>query len=125
MNKSSMNLVIIVGRVGQKPEVRYTPSQVAITTISVATTEKIKDNETTEWHSVTVFGKSAEFVSQYIDKGDMIAVSGRIETRSWDDKDGVKHYKTGIVADTVTPLSSGKQQSQPTSVSVDDEPLPF
>ena len=133
MQKNSVNKAIIVGRMGQKPELKYTPSQVAVKNITVATTEKIKDrDDITEWHKITVFGKTAEFVANYLDKGSMVFVDGRIQTRSWDDKDGNKKYTTEIIANTVTPLGS-KPESNPNRVPDEqppvngnsDEPLPF
>lgn len=114
MQKNSVNKAIIVGNLGQKPELKYTPSQMAVTNITVATTENFKDKsgeyqDQTEWHKITVFGKTAEFVANYLDKGAKVYVEGRIQTRSWENKDGVKQYTTEIVANTVTPLGSTKK----------------
>jgi single-strand DNA-binding protein len=134
MQKNSVNKAIIVGRLGQKPELKYTLAQVAVTNISVATTEKIKDrDDSTEWHKVTAFGKTAEFVANYLDKGALIYVDGRIQTRSWEDRDGVKKYTTEIIANTVTPLGGVKAvdpNSQPepkpeVNGNTDDSELPF
>ena len=107
-----MNKAILVGRIGQKPELKYTASQVAVTNISVATTEAIKDKEdVTEWTRVVVFGKTAEFVANYLDKGGLVYVEGRLQTRSWDDKDGVKKYSTEVIANVVTALSKAPESS--------------
>ncbi|MCF6238483.1 MAG: single-stranded DNA-binding protein [Candidatus Marinimicrobia bacterium] len=112
MQKNSVNKAIIVGRMGQKPELKYTPAQTAVTNITIATNETRRDAngnniDSTEWHRVVVFGKTAEFVVNYLDKGTLIYVEGRLQTRSWEDRDGVKKYTTEIVAQTVTPLGSG------------------
>lgn len=112
MQKNSVNKAIIVGRMGQKPELKYTPAQTAVTNITVATNETRRDTngnniDSTEWHRVVVFGKTAEFVANYLDKGTLIYIDGRLQTRSWEDRDGVKKYTTEIVAQTVTPLGSG------------------
>jgi len=111
MQKNSVNKAIIVGRMGQKPELKYTPAQTAVTNITIATNETRRDTsgnniDSTEWHRVVVFGKTAEFVANYLDKGTLIYVDGRLQTRSWEDRDGVKKYTTEIVAQTVTPLGS-------------------
>ena len=153
MQKNSVNKAIIVGRMGQKPELKYTPAQTAVTNITVATNETRRDTagnniDSTEWHRVVVFGKTAEFVTNYLDKGTLIYIEGRLQTRSWEDRDGVKKYTTEIVAQTVTPLGSaggaqGGARSQdnsgysggggsapasggaPFGGGEDDEPLPF
>jgi len=134
MNKNSVNKAIIVGRIGQAPELKYTPSQTAVTNISVATTESIKrDNgyeDVTEWHRVVAFSKTAEFVCNYLTKGILVYVEGRLQTRSWEDKDGVKKYTTEIIANTVTPLGASKEQKEAQDGGKifspdDDEPLPF
>jgi len=112
MQKNSVNKAIIIGRMGQKPELKYTPSQTAVTNITVATNETRRDAsgnniDSTEWHRIVVFGKTAEFVANYLDKGSLIYVDGRLQTRAWEDREGVKKYTTEIVAQTVTPLGGG------------------
>ncbi len=112
MQKNSVNKAILVGRMGQKPELKYTPAQTAVTNITLATNETRKDAsgnniDSTEWHRIVVFGKTAEFVVNYLDKGSLLYIEGRIQTRSWEDRDGVKKYTTEIVAQTVTPLGGG------------------
>ena len=127
MQKNSVNKVMIVGRIGQKPELKYTANQSAVTNLSVATTESLKDKEDkTEWHRVVLFGKTAEFVCNYLDKGSLVYVEGRLQTRSWD-KNGQKMYTTEIVAYTVTPLGGAKPQGEVNgnAKDPDDEPLPF
>lgn len=111
MQRGSVNKVILVGRLGQVPEIRYAPSGTAIANFSIATNEVRRDKdgnnqESTDWHRIVAFGKTAEFIQQYIKKGDMIYVEGRLQTRNWEDKDGVKRNVTEILTSAVTPLSS-------------------
>jgi single-strand DNA-binding protein len=102
----SVNKVILVGRLGQNPEVRYTPSGAAVANFSVATNEAWTDKsgqkqEKTEWHKVVVWGKTAENCNQYLTKGRQVYVEGRLQTRQWQDKDGQTKYTTEIQAQTV------------------------
>ena len=134
MQKNSVNKVILVGRMGQDPELKYTPTQTAVVNITVATTDKYQDKETTEWSRVVAFGKSAEFIANYLKKGALIYIDGRLQTRQWENRDGVKMYTTEVIANTITPLGASNQnnastpsQAQPTPQMGDDqEPdLPF
>src|SRR4051812_24472743 len=102
----SVNKVILVGRLGQNPEVRYTPSGAAVANFSVATNESWSDKsgqkqERTEWHKVVVWGKLAELCNQYLVKGRQVYVEGRLQTRQWQDKDNQTKYTTEIQAQTV------------------------
>lgn len=103
----SVNKVIILGRLGQDPELKYTPSGAAVCNFSLATSESWTDknsgqkNEKTEWHRIVVWGKLAELCNQYLSKGRQAFVEGKLQTRSWDDKDGNKRYTTEISATTV------------------------
>lgn len=103
---SGVNKVIILGRLGQDPELKYTPNGNAVCNISVATSESWTDKNTqqkqekTEWHRVVTWGKLAELCNQYLGKGSQVYLEGKLETRSWDDKDGNKKYTTEIVANT-------------------------
>lgn len=111
MQRGSVNKVILVGRLGQDPEVRYAPSGTAVANFTIATNEVRRDRdgnnqEITDWHKIVAFGKTAEFLEQYIKKGDMIYVEGKLQTRSWEDKDGVKRYVTEVLTNILTPLSS-------------------
>lgn len=109
---ASVNKVIIVGNLGRDPETRYMPSGDAITSITVATTDKWKDKssgeqkEATEWHRISFFGKLAEIAGQYLKKGSQVYIEGRLKTRKYSDKDGVEKYSTEIVADTMQMLGS-------------------
>ncbi|HEY0711062.1 MAG TPA: single-stranded DNA-binding protein, partial [Polyangia bacterium] len=109
---ASVNKVILIGNLGGDPELKYTPSNRPLCNLSVATNEVFKDKsgqrqERTEWHRVTVWGEQAETCSKYLAKGRSVYVEGRLQTRSWDDKDGKKRYSTDIVADRVVFLGGG------------------
>lgn len=102
----SVNKVMIIGRLGQDPEMKYTPSGAAVCNFSVATSENWTDKsgqkqERTEWHRIVVWGKLAELCNQYLAKGRQAYIEGKLQTRSWDDKDGNKRYTTEILANTV------------------------
>lgn len=107
-----VNKVILVGNLGRDPEMRSTQGGQPIASFSVATSRKFKDKEgnrqeQTEWHNVVCFGRQAEIAGQYLTKGKMIYVEGRLQTRSWDDKEsGKKQYKTEIVCDNFQMLGS-------------------
>jgi single-strand DNA-binding protein len=129
-----VNKAIIVGTLGQDPEIRYTANGGAVANISVATNESWRDKATgeaqerTEWHRIVMFGKLAEIVQQYLKKGSQAYFEGRIQTRKWQDNEGKDRYSTEIVANEMqmlggraggdggAPMGSGKQsQSQPQS----------
>ena len=109
----SVNKVIIVGNLGQKPEVKFLPSGQAVCEMRIATNEVFNDKnqqrqERTEWHRVVVWGKMGENCGKYLDKGRSVYVEGRLQTRSWDDKtSGEKRYMTEIVAQNVQFLGGG------------------
>ena len=109
---ASVNKVMVMGRLGQDPELRYTQNQTAVCSLNVATTEFKQGQdgqreEMTEWHRIVVWGKQAENASKYLAKGRGIFVEGRLSTRSWEDQNGQKRYTTEIVANNVQFLSSG------------------
>lgn len=108
-----LNRVTLIGFLGKNPELRHTQSGVAVCTFSLATSESYKDKqgqkqETTEWHRVVVWQQQAELCAKYLSKGRGCIVEGKIQTRSYDDKDGTKRYATEIVAQKVTFLPDGK-----------------
>lgn len=110
---SGVNKVILVGNLGNDPETKYTQGGMAITTLSLATTEKRKDKdgnktEKTSWHRVKLFGKLGEIAGEYLKKGSQCYIEGRIEYGSYD-KDGVKVYTTDIIADEMQMLG-GKSE---------------
>jgi single-strand DNA-binding protein len=107
-----VNKVILLGRLGRDPELRYTPGGQATASFTLATSERWTDKngqrqERTEWHNIVVWAKLAELANQYLKKGSPAYIEGRITTRSWDDRDGNKKYKTEIVANTIQFLGSG------------------
>ena len=107
----SVNKVILVGNLGRDAELKFSPSGFPISSFSLATTDRRKDKDgqwqdKTEWHRIKLLGKQAESLQDYLKKGKQIYVEGRIETRSWDDKDGQKRYMTEIIADRIQLLGS-------------------
>lgn len=109
-----VNKAIIIGTLGKDPELRYTTGGTPVWTFSVATNERYNDKDgqrqdKVEWHNIVVWSKLAELCNQYLKKGKSVYVEGRITTRSWDDKDGNKRYKTEIVANQIQFLSSGQR----------------
>ena len=109
----SVNKVIILGNLGQNPEVKYLPSGQAVCEMRIATSETYKDRneqpqERTEWHRVVVWGKTGENCGKYLQKGQKVYIEGRIQTRSWDDKEGKKQYMTEVVANQVVFLGGGR-----------------
>ena len=134
MQKSSVNKVILVGNLGQDPESRFTPQGTAVTNLSIATNESWKGQngdiqERTEWHRVVMYGRMAETAVEYMRKGQMVYVEGRLNTREWEDQNQVKRKTTEIRCDNFTMLGrkgDGTPQNSGTgnSEKVDDD-LPF
>lgn len=116
MASRGINKVIIVGNLGQNPEVKYMPNGNAVTNISVATSESWKDQqgqlqERTEWHRIVMFRKLAEIAGQYLTKGSQVYIEGKLQTRKWQDQNGQDRYTTEIVADNMQMLG-GRQGGQ-------------
>lgn len=115
-----INKVILLGNLGGDPEVRYTQAGLAIANFSVATAERFKDRdgqpqEKTEWHRVVAFGRLAEVCGEYLHKGKQVYIEGKIQTRKWQDKDGIDRYSTEVVAGEMKMLGQkgdGQQQGQ-------------
>jgi single stranded DNA-binding protein (ssb) len=110
---ASVNKVILIGHLGRDPEVRYRDSGDAVTNLSLATTETWKDKsgekqEKTEWHRVVFFGRTAEVAGEYLRKGSLAYIEGRLQTRKYTDKDGVEKYSTEIVGDRMQMLGGTK-----------------
>ena len=144
---ASVNKAILIGNLGRDPEMRYTPSGAAVCNFGIATTERWKNKENgqleerTDWHNIVVWGKQAENCKEYLAKGRAVFVEGRLQTRSWDDKEGHKRYTTEVIAQTVQFLTprgasgastqsmgssggaTGATQSEPASS--DQGPPPF
>lgn len=107
----SLNKAILIGYLGRDPEMRYAPSGQAVANFSIATDESYKDKDgqkvqKTEWHRIVVWGKQAEFCGNYLSRGRLVYIEGKLETRKWTDKDGVEKYTTEIKADRVLGLDA-------------------
>ena len=119
---NGVNKVILIGNLGQKPEMRYTATNSAVANLSIATTESWKDKESgemrdkTEWHRVVFFGKPAETIERYLDKGSKIYVEGKLQTRKWQDKDGNDRWTTEIVGSQFNFLDSRPSQNNDASM---------
>lgn len=136
MHRGSMNRVILVGHLGSDPESRYTAAGTATTNFRMATNETWRDNEGelqehTEWHRCVLFGKSAEMAKEYLKKGQMIYLEGRLRTRTWEDKEGVQRSTTEVRGDMFTMLGRKMEateeapEEKETAESSEDEDLPF
>ena len=109
MQKSSVNKVILVGHIGNKPEGRYTPSGISTASFSLATNEswinaENEKQERTEWHNIVVWNKLADFATEYLQKGQLIYIEGRMQTRTYKDKEDIQRRVTEIVSTAITPL---------------------
>ncbi len=128
-----VNKVILVGRLGQNPDVRYTAGGTAVTTISVATSESWKDRNTgqqqerTEWHRVVFFGRLAEVAGEYLGKGSQVYVEGSLRTNKYTDKNGIERYATDINASVLQMLGSAGgsrvNAQNPNGQHVDDQSM--
>ena len=148
MASRGINKVILIGNVGQDPEVRHMPSGGAVVNLSVATSESWKDKETgenqdrTEWHRVVFYQRLAEIAGQYVRKGSRVYVEGKLRTRKWEDREGQERYTTEIVGDQMQMLDSRSEMQESSAqmtsstsapsapsaapqTSVDDEDIPF
>jgi len=110
MNRGSINKVILVGHLGADPETRYTPSNMAVTKIRMATAESRRNRDSgetqehTEWHRVTLFGKMGEVAGQYLRKGSLIYIEGKLRTSKYQGQDGQDRWSTEVIADEMTML---------------------
>ena len=125
-----VNKVILVGNLGQKPDMKYTQSNTAVANLSLATSESWKDKDSgdlktkTEWHRVVYFGKLAEIVEKYLDKGSSVYIEGKLQTRKWQDKNGADRWTTEIVGSELTMLGS-RSSSSNSSMASDQSESPF
>jgi single-strand DNA-binding protein len=112
---ANVNKVILIGRLGRDPEVRYTPSGQAVANLALATSEQWTSkegnkSERTEWHRIVAWGRTGEICGEYLKKGSLVYIEGKLQTRSWEDREGVKRYTTEIVAQVMQMLGgSGKE----------------
>lgn len=130
---SSVNKVILIGRVGKDPETRHMEGGTQVTSLTLATSESYKDKsgakqEKTEWHNIVLWRGLSEVADKYVKKGDQLFIEGKLTTRKWEDKEGNTRYTTEIVASGMTMLG-GKKEGQPTPAAAgandDDSDLPF
>jgi single-strand DNA-binding protein len=133
MQKGSLNKVQLIGHLGADPESRFMTSGNAVANLSLATNESwrsaegdIKDK--TEWHKVVIYGKKAETATEFMKKGQLVYIEGRLQTRSWEDKDKVKRYTTEILCDNFTMLGRKGDDvgtNSSAKASEQDDDLPF
>jgi len=113
-----INKVILIGNLGRDPEVRYTAGGSAVANLRIATSESWKDKQTgekkeaTEWHSVVLFGKLGEIAGEYLKKGRTVYIEGRLQTRKYQDKEGVERYSTEIVGSDMQMLGGGEGRGE-------------
>lgn len=130
-----MNKVILLGNLGQDPDLRYTATGTAVANFSLATNESYKDKDgnkvdKVEWHRIVAWGRTAEIAGEYLQKGSKVLVEGKLQTRSWDDKEGVKRYTTEVVVQRLEMIgkSSGEKSDrppEPPQFEPDDDDIPF
>ena len=112
---ASVNKVILIGNLGKDPEVKYTPSGMAVAHFSIATNERVKDKDgnwgdRTEWHNIVLFDRKAEVAGEYLKKGRTVYIEGSIRTNSWDDKEtGQKKYRTEIIGNQMVLLGGPRE----------------
>lgn len=129
---AGVNKVILIGRLGADPEIRYTGSGTAVTELRIATSRKFTNKEgasqeDTQWHRVVVWAKQAELCKEYLAKGKQVYVEGRLQTRQWEDRDGNKRYTTEVVAEQIQFLggrSGGANDNYSDAPPPDDRDLP-
>jgi single-strand DNA-binding protein len=114
---SSLNKVMLIGRLGKDPEIRYTPDGSPVANFSLATSEFYTDKsgtrqERTEWHNIVAWSKLAELSKRFLAKGRQVYIEGRIRTREWSDKDGIKRRTTEVIANQLVLLGSRSQESE-------------
>ena len=123
-----MNRIIIIGNVVHTPKGATTKNGISNSRFSVAVQRKYKNDQggyDADFFNVVAWRQTADFVNKYVDKGRRVAVEGRLETRTYDGKDGEKKYATEIIADTVEALGGGEKKKEDNFKEVDDEPLPW
>jgi single-strand DNA-binding protein len=136
-----VNRVILIGRLGRDPEIRYTQSSMPVANFSLATNERWvgqdgNRQERTEWHNIVVFGKLADICGQFLKKGKLVFIEGRLQTREWDDRDGNKRRTTEVVANNMQMLDSrgggegdsedsGESNRNAMEIGITDDDIPF
>ncbi len=146
MAKGTLNKVLLIGRLGQDPEIRHTKNGQAVASLSIATNESWRDKEwgqqeRTDWHNCVAFGPTAEkYIEPYVKKGTLVSIEGTLQTRSWDDKEGNKRYTTEVVANAFggvqilggsgdgpakDPMNQAPAVSEEDTSQVQEDDLPF
>ncbi len=143
---ASLNKVMLIGNLGRDPEIRYTQSGSAVANFSIATTDRWTDKsgqlqERTEWHNIVLFDRLADLAQSYLKKGSQVFIEGKLQTRNWDDQQGVKHYRTEVVgnimqfldrrptqgagsSEEAAPAASAPARSQPQATEAVSDPGP-
>jgi len=120
----SKNRVQLIGYLGKDPDMQYLPSGTAVAKFSIATSERKKDGKTaTEWHNIVAFTKMAEICSKFLQKGSLVWVEGRLQTRHWEDKSGGKHSITEIILSSMQMLDKKKSNTEEDVPPGDDVPF--
>ena len=124
-----VNKVILIGRLGRDPEIRYSGDGVAIANFNLATSEKWttqdgQKNEKTEWHKIVAFRRLAEICGEYLSKGQLVYIEGKLQTRKWEDQDLNKRWTTEVIANQMQMLGGGSSSAKPESNREEDE-IPF
>ena len=129
---ASLNKVMLIGNLGQDPEVNYTAAGQTVARFTIATTERFKNKageqeDRTEWHKIVAWGKLAEIVRDYVEKGKSVYIEGKLQTRKWQSNSGVEKYTTEIIADKLQMLSPARQQQSSSTYEppVEDDDVPF
>ena len=139
---AGINKVILVGRLGRDPEIRYTPSGAAVANFTIATSEEWNDRESgqkqerTEWHKIVAWRRLGEICGEYLRKGSQVYIEGKLQTRSWEDRDGNKRYTTEIIAQNMQMLGSANRGTRTTDqtdpgfpveepITVPEDDIPF
>ena len=138
---AGVNKVILIGRLGRDPEIRYTPSGAAVANFSIATSDEWTDRESgqkqerTEWHRIVAWRRLGEICGEYLHKGSQIYIEGRLQTRAWEDREGNKRYTTEVVAQNMQMLGPAGKEGRAESlderypveepVDIPDDDIPF
>ena len=129
MDKKSVNKVILIGNIGNAPQIRYTPSGIPVTSFSLATNETWIDSdnkrhERTEWHNIIAWNKLADFTTEYLHKGQLVYIEGKLQTRIYTDKEDIQRKITEVVSNVITPLE-WKDNKEENKDGKSDKELPF
>jgi len=130
---NDLNRCQFIGRLGKDPEIKYTPNGTAVASISLACGWKTKEKEGVEWIKCVAWGRLAEVCGEYLNKGSLVYIEGRLQTRDWEDKDGIKRYITEIIASSMQMLGNRKKGDTATeperqakqAPQIPDEDVPF